>query len=78
MIDSKGRLQFDKPFTYKKTKSGKVLIYWNGKIITTLAGRKFKNFMDLEQTGDEYKIQLYLAKVTGNFKHGNEKNPSQP
>jgi len=36
---------------------------------------KGKNFQKLEQkekADNEYVMQLFLAKLTGNFKHGNE------
>lgn len=63
----------DQPFSYHISKDDKVFIDYNGKHIFTLSGNKAQKFIaELEQMG-ETEIQLRLAKLTGNFKHGNEK-----
>ena len=49
------------------------MIYWHHKQVMIIKGKDYKKLEKKEQTGDEYQLQLFLAKLTGNFKHGNEK-----
>jgi hypothetical protein len=63
----------DQPFSYRISKDDKVFIDYHGKHVFTLSGNKAQKFIaELDDMG-ETEIQLTLAKVTGNFKHGNEK-----
>jgi hypothetical protein len=72
-IDKRNKLD-DEPFDYDITKDNRVLLYWNGKLVKTLAGRQAQKFIS-QIAGQEAKfVQLIMAKVTGNFKHGNEKD----
>lgn len=66
------RLEEDQ-FDYQVTKDNKVLIYFHNKHIKTLSGKhahKFIAQIDGLSGADE---QLVLARVTGNFKRGNER-----
>jgi len=65
----------DGPFAYRVTKDGKVFISWNGRHVTTLVGHKADAF--LAQV-DEDDPQLVMARVTGNFRRGNERRASRP
>jgi hypothetical protein len=62
-------------FDYQMTKDGKVLLFWNGKQVKMLAGKEADKFSarmaDLEP--ESLDAQLIMAKVTGNFKRGNER-----
>ena len=60
-------------FEYRTTKDGKVLIAYEGQIVTTLKGGQARNFIERVVDADEDKVQLALAKATGNFKRGNER-----
>ena len=61
-------------FTYKTLKDGKILIYWHGKLIKTVKGdRAFHLEEELECCSSDRDIQFCLARVTGNFKRGNER-----
>jgi hypothetical protein len=73
-IDARGRLD-DEPFSHRSTKDGRVLVAFHGRHVTTVSGRRAQRLRsDLERTaGDVAQIQLLLAKVTGHFKHGNER-----
>lgn len=62
------------PFSYKLTKDKKILIYWNGKQVLILKGKESQRFLDKIKSADVKEVQLILAKITGNFKHGNEKD----
>ena len=65
---------FKDPFTYKITKSDKVFIFRNNKQIMTIKGQNALKFKNMVLTSSESQIQLYLAKITGNYKHGNERS----
>ena len=72
-IDKRGMLD-DEIFTYRITKDKKVFISWYGKQVTTLSGSKAEAFIsDITKTEGK-DAQLVMAKITGNFKRGNEKN----
>ena len=60
-------------FTYQVTKSGKVFIFWHGKRIKILQGGAARIFLAKIDGCDQQESQLVLAKETGNFKRGNER-----
>ncbi|WP_027634418.1 hypothetical protein [Clostridium hydrogeniformans] len=60
-------------FSYKVTKDNKVFIYWYKKQVTILKGKESIMFLDRITKADFKESQLIMAKVTGNFKHGNER-----
>jgi hypothetical protein len=67
----------DQPFSYRISKDDKVFIDYEGKHVFTLSGNKAQKFIaELDDMG-ETEIQLTLAKVTGNFKRGNEKQSTK-
>ena len=71
-VDKRNRLE-EEIFTYNINKDNKVFIFWNGKRIMILAGSESDKFIRKINTADPKEAQLILAKVTGNFKHGNER-----
>lgn len=74
-VDKRNRLDED-VFTYREGKDGKVFIYWYGKQVMILKDKEAKKFL-AKITGLEHKpAQLVMAKITGNFKHGNERQNS--
>ncbi|OOE12427.1 hypothetical protein [Fictibacillus arsenicus] len=76
-IDKRKRLE-EEVFTYKITKNNIVFIDYNGIHITTLKGREAEKIIKrIEQAVTDHEVQLILAKVTGNFKRGNEKDSSK-
>jgi predicted RNA-binding protein YlqC (UPF0109 family) len=60
-------------FEYRTTKDGRVLIGYQGRTVTTLKGAQARTFVERVVDADEDKVQLALAKATGNFKRGNER-----
>jgi hypothetical protein len=60
-------------FTYFAAKDGKVWIDWHGKPVKTLAGQAAQRFLDKITGLEPLEAQLLMAKLTGNFKRGNEK-----
>ena len=60
-------------FTYRISKDDKVFIYWHGKQVTILRGKEAQKFISKTNSLDGKELQLVMAKVTGNFKRGNER-----
>jgi hypothetical protein len=48
----------------------RVLIYHHGRLATTLRGARARAFLEDVAAGD---AQLLMARVTGNYKRGNER-----
>jgi hypothetical protein len=71
-IDKRGKLA-EQPFTFQTTKGGQVFIHWLGKHITTLRGKAAEKFLKSMADADPAQAQLLMARVTGHFKHGNER-----
>jgi hypothetical protein len=65
-------------FSYRADKDGTVRIAWRGRVVTTLAGREAARFLSRIEGADFARAQLAMAKATGNFKHGNERQPGRP
>ena len=74
-IDKKGRLE-EEPFAYQLMKNDMVQIRYEGKQVMTLKGKEAERLSAklTAAEGDSKKVQLLLAKATGNFKRGNEKS----
>ncbi len=59
--------------SYRKSKENKVFIYWNNKQVMILKNKMAQKFIkQMEGLADRDK-QLVMAKITGNFKRGNER-----
>jgi hypothetical protein len=71
-VDARGRLD-ERPFAYRVSKEGQVFVTWQGRTVTTVRGDDARRLLARLATLDEAGIQLALAKVTGNFKRGNER-----
>lgn len=71
-IDKHDRLK-ENPFSYTNTKSMKTILYYEGKQIMILSEKDSKKLQSRIEGKSEFEIQMALAKVTGNFKRGNER-----
>lgn len=71
--DKRNILKNEQPFSWKLTKNERALIYWQGKLIKTAVSRDFRKLVKLIEADDALAIQHFLARITGNFKHGNER-----
>lgn len=71
-IDKRGILD-EEVFTYRISKDKKVFIYWYDKQVVTLGGSKANQFIEEIADAEGKEAQLIMAKITGNFKRGNEK-----
>ncbi len=61
------------PFSYSLNKDGKMMISYQGKNILILKGKKAGQMAKKLENKSDFDQQLVLAKLTGNFKRGNEK-----
>jgi hypothetical protein len=68
----------DLGFSYRPHKDGTVRIAWRGQVVTTLAGKEAARFLSRVESGNDAQAQLLMAKATGNFKRGNERQPGRP
>jgi len=73
-IDKRNRLS-EEPFAYQITKKGTVVIEYEGKQIKIVKDREAVRLIArIKEVEDNITaVQLMLAKITGNFKWGNEK-----
>ena len=73
-IDKRKRLR-EEPFAYQIMKSGTVAINYRGKQIKIVKGTEAERLIARIKAVEDniIEVQLLLAKITGNFKHGNEK-----
>ncbi|MCP4584213.1 MAG: hypothetical protein GY839_21585 [candidate division Zixibacteria bacterium] len=61
-------------FTFRVNKDNKVFISYQGKQISILKGKEATKFLSKVDGQDNRTTQLEMARVTGNFKRGNERN----
>lgn len=67
----------DLGFSYKVRKSGDVEILHRGKLASTLRGRDAAGFVAKAERGTASEAQMLMARVTGNYKRGNERLAKQ-
>lgn len=73
-IDKRNRLD-EIPFTYQVNKNNTIFIDYYGMQVKILKGKEAEQFIKKTQNDqDEKALQLIMAKITGNFKRGNERN----
>lgn len=73
MEDQRDILFKEKPFTYKLLKENKAQISFRNKVVSTIVGKEYNKLKRVIEMDNAYELQLFLAKVTGQFKHGNER-----
>jgi hypothetical protein len=57
-------------FTFRVAKDGSVQITHHGRPATTLRGRAAADFLEAVEAGDDQEL---MARVTGNYRRGNER-----
>lgn len=73
-IDKRKRLD-ESPFSYRVTKNNRVFIEYKKKQVKILSGKDAERCLEkIKHAKDEKAVQLILAKLTGNFKRGNERS----
>jgi len=73
MEDQRSILFNEKPFSHKLLKDNKAQISYKGKVVSIITGKEYNKLIRVIQLDNVYELQLFLAKITGQFKHGNEK-----
>ncbi|MBG9588371.1 MULTISPECIES: hypothetical protein [Bacillaceae] len=72
-IDKRNRLD-EEPFSFRVNKNSTVFLDFNGKQVKILKGKESEKFLKrMSDAEDEKSRQLIMAKITGNFKRGNER-----
>ena len=64
-------------FTYRTGKDGKVFIAWEGQQVMILKDKAAARFRARIEGLSGEAAQLVMAKITGNFKRGNERQAQQ-
>ncbi|MGE6489523.1 hypothetical protein [Paenisporosarcina sp. NPDC076898] len=73
-IDKRNRLD-EEVFSYRVSKNNSVFINFKGKEIKIVKGKEAERLLSkIQESETDKEIQLALAKITGNFKRGNEKD----
>lgn len=70
-VDARGKLT-ERPFSYRVTRDGTVIMSWAGRVVKTVAGKPAERLAAQLAAADDDQAQLLLAKATGQFKHGTE------
>lgn len=73
-IDKRNHLD-EEVFTYRVSKNNTVFIGFKGREIKIIRGKDAEKLISrIQQAETDKDVQLALAKITGNFKRGNERN----
>jgi len=67
----------DLGFSHRSRKNGDVQILHHGRVASTLRGAVAADFRSAVAAGDEGDAQQLMARITGNYKRGNERLASQ-
>ncbi len=67
----------DLGFTYRVRKNGEVEIFHRGRLASTLRGFDANDFRQEAPDETTAEAQQLMARVTGNYKHGNERAAAQ-
>lgn len=67
----------DLGFSYRVRKNGDVEVLHHGRLASTLRGHEASDFLQEAAGGDTADAQQLMARVTGNYRRGNERLASQ-
>ncbi len=67
----------DLGFSYRQRKNGDVEVLHHGRVAATLRGRDASDFLAEVEGSASEEGQHFTARVTGNYKRGNERVASQ-
>lgn len=71
-VDKRNRLD-EEVFSYRVNQEGKVFLSWYNRQVKILKGKEAQKFLRRIEGLADKEAQLVMAKVTGNFKRGNER-----
>lgn len=73
-IDKRNRLD-ESPFSYRISKDNTIFLDYENRQVKILKGKEANKFLERMEAADDDKAkQLIMAKITGNFKRGNERS----
>jgi hypothetical protein len=67
----------DLGFRWEQRSEGEVQVFHHGKRATTLRGRAAADFLSEVEAADMHAAQQLMARVTGNYKRGNERKAAE-
>lgn len=67
----------DLGFTYRLKKNQDLEILHHGRLASTLRGHDAEDFLSAVEAGSADDAQQLMARITGNYKRGNERLASQ-
>jgi hypothetical protein len=70
-------MQDDLGFSHRTRSNGDIEILRKQRVVTVLRGAAAREFADEAQRGDEAALQQVMARLTGNYKRGNERMASE-
>jgi hypothetical protein len=72
MGNADGSAQGDLGFTWR-ARRGEVQVHHRGRLASTLRGHDAQDFLAEVEGADAAAAQQLMARITGNYKHGNER-----
>jgi hypothetical protein len=63
----------DLGFTWRRCKNGDIEILHRGRLASTLRGNDAADFLAEANGSELIDLQPLMARITGNYKHGNER-----
>jgi hypothetical protein len=60
-------------FTYRTCRQGEVQLFHHGRLAATLRGERAQDFLAEIEAGGDTVAQQIMARLTGNYKRGNER-----
>jgi hypothetical protein len=67
----------DLGFSHRVRKDGDVEVLHRGRVASTLRGNEAQDFLAQVEAGSESDAQRLMARISGNYKRGNERLASQ-
>jgi hypothetical protein len=67
----------DLGFTWRQRKNGDIEILHRGRLASTLRGNDAAEFLAEAGGSELIELQPLMARLTGNYKHGNERQASE-
>lgn len=67
----------DLGFSFRRRKNGEVEILHHGRVASTLRGHDAAKFLADAEGGDPGHAQALMARITGHYKRGHERQASQ-
>ena len=69
-------MQGDLGFTWRRRKNGEVELLHHDRVASTLRGADAAEFLAAADAGTLDELQVLMARLTGNYKRGNERQAS--